>query len=122
MTTLERIRYRRRVRRIRQIRRACIISVTTLFLIITCALTVNVFSSFAQDNNSEITYKYYTSIVLSHGDTLYSLASEYTEGYDIDINNYINEVMHINHLEDASSVQSGQHLVIPYYSDELKGI
>ena len=122
MTTLERIRHRRRVQRIRNIKRFCMISAISIFLVIVCVLSVNVFNSFAQDNDAVTTYKYFTSVVVEHGDTLYSLADEHTECYDVDINNYIEEVMHINHIEDVSSIQSGQHLIVPYYSNELKGI
>jgi len=122
MTTLERIRHRRRVQRIRKIKRFCLISIMTIFLITACALSINVFKSVAQDKDTVTTYKYFTSVVIEHGDTLYSLADEHTDGFDVDINNYIEEVIHINHLEDASSIQSGQYLIIPYYSNELKGI
>lgn len=122
MTTLERIRHRRKLQRIRKIKRICVISVMTIFLITVCAFSVNVFKSLAQDNDAVTTYKYFTSVVIEHGETLYSLADEHTEGFDVDINNYIEEVIHINHLDDASSIQSGQYLIIPYYSNELKGI
>lgn len=122
MTTLERIRHRRKLQRIRKIKRFCMISVITIFLVTVCALSVNAFKSIAQDNDAITTYKYFTSVVIEHGDTLYSLANEHTEGFDVDINNYIEEVMHINHIDDASSIQSGQYLIVPYYSNELKGI
>lgn len=122
MTTLERIRYRRKIKLMHKIRRLCIISAMTVLLIACFALSVNVFKSIAQDNDAVTTYKYFTSVVVEHGDTLYSLADKHTDGFDVDIDNYIEEVMHINHLEDASAIQSGQYLIIPYYSEELKGI
>ena len=122
MTTLERIRHRRKIQRIRKIKRFCTISVITVFLATVCALSICAFKSIAQDNDAVTTYKYFTSVVIEQGDTLYSLADEHTDGFDVDINTYIEEVMHINHLEDASSIQSGQYLIVPYYSNELKGI
>lgn len=122
MTALERIRYRRKVRRIRKIKRICILSFITLFLVTALTLTINSFCSMAKDNDSLITYKYFTSIVVEDGDTLYSLADEYTDDYSVDINKYIEEVMHINHLEDDMCIMTGQNLIIPYYSNELKGI
>ena len=122
MTTLERIRNRRKIQRIRKIKRFCMISIMTILLITAFALSLNVVKSIAQDKDAVTTYKYFTSVIIEHGDTLYSLADEHTEGFDVDINNYIEEVIHINHLEDDSSIQSGQYLIIPYYSNELKGI
>lgn len=72
----------------------------------------------AQDN--ELLHKYYTSITVKPGDTLWSIAdSYYAEGYDNHAD-YINEVMHINHLESSDEIVSGTSLVIPYYSDEIK--
>ncbi len=122
MTTLERIQYRTKMRRIRKIKRICMLSVITLFLILTLTLTINVFCSMAHDKDSLTTYKYYTSIMIEDGDTLYSLADEYAKGYSIDTDKYIEEIMHINHLEDDMCIMAGQSLIIPYYSTQLKGI
>lgn len=49
------------------------------------------------------TYKYYTSIRVSSGDTLWDIAKEYrTEEYS-DISSYIAEVREINHLSSNQS-------------------
>lgn len=122
MTTLERIRHRRKLQKIRQIKKICVITFMTIILVTICTVSISGVKSLAQDNNTITTYKYFTSVVIEHGDTLYAIADKHTEGFDVDINNYISEVMHINHLEDASSIQSGQYLIIPYYSNELKVI
>ena len=121
MTALERIRYRQKMRKIRNIKRAIILSFLSLILIGGLALTLNVINSDAQDKNVKNTYKYFTSITVEYGDTLYTLAEENIKGHDIEINAYIEEVMHINHLQDEQ-IQSGQSLIIPYYSEELKRI
>lgn len=109
------------MRRIRNIKRGIILSVITLLLAGGLALTLNVIDSAAQNKDAKNTYKYFTSVTVEYGDTLYTLAEEHTEGYNVEICDYIEEVMHINHLEDEV-IQSGQSLVIPYYSDELKGV
>lgn len=121
MTQIERIRHRRKVQRIRRIRRNVILVFMTFLLITGLTLSVNVLRSAAQDKDTVITYKYYTSIVVEYGETLYSLAEEYTDGYEIAPSDYVKEVMHINHLEDET-IQSGQNLIVPYFSEELKGI
>lgn len=72
----------------------------------------------AHDN--DILHKYYTSITVQPGDSLWSIAEEhYVLGYD-NTADYIEEVMHINHLEDENEIVSGSTLVIPYYSEEIK--
>ena len=65
------------------------------------------------------TYKYYTSIRVSSGDTLWDIAREYrTEEYS-DISSYIAEVREINHLS-SNQITDGMYLCIPYYSEEYK--
>lgn len=118
MTREERRQFKKRIR---TIRRNITLVVLSLFLISGLALTINGIKSFAQRDSADITYKYYTSIVVKYGDTLYSLAEEYAPEDNRDLSEYVNEVIHINHLEDHV-IQSGQYLIIPYYSEELKGI
>lgn len=64
---------------------------------------------------SEISYKYYTSIEVQSGDTLWSIASDHiTEEYR-DMNAYIDEVCSINKISQ-DEIHAGQYLTIPYYS------
>ena len=61
------------------------------------------------------TYKYYTSIRVSSGATLWDIAKEYrTEEYSD-----ISEVREINHLS-SNQITDGMYLCIPYYSEEYK--
>lgn len=65
------------------------------------------------------TYKYYTSIRVSSGDTLWDIANEYrTEEYS-SIFSYISEVRKINHLK-SNQITDGMYLCVPYYSVECK--
>lgn len=65
------------------------------------------------------TYKYYTSIRVSSGDTLWDIANEYrTEEYS-SISSYISEVRKINHLK-SNQITDGMYLCVPYYSVECK--
>ena len=59
--------------------------------------------------------KYYTSIEVQSGDTLWSIASDHiTEEYR-DMNAYIDEVCSINKISQ-NEIHAGQYLTIPYYS------
>ncbi len=63
------------------------------------------------------TYKYYTSIQIKTGDTLWEIAGRYmTNEYD-DRNEYMREVCSINHISE-DEIHAGQFLVVPYYSVE----
>ena len=73
----------------------------------------------AENRPKAPTYKYYTSIQVESGDTLWEIAEEYrTEEYE-DINSYIEEVKEINHLT-SSHITDGMYLCIPYYTTEYK--
>ena len=73
----------------------------------------------AENRPKAPTYKYYTSIQVESGDTLWEIAEEYrTEEYE-DINSYIEEVKEINHLT-SSQITDGMYLCIPYYTTEDK--
>ena len=73
----------------------------------------------AAGNRPEPRYKYYTSIQIAYGDSLWSIAEEYRTAEYADIYSYIEEVMEINHLS-SDRLQAGDKLCIPYYSSEFK--
>lgn len=96
-------------------------------LLITAVLTVGFstmlfsFKTKAQSNGTDISYKYYKSVIVGAGDSIWSFAESYADKdfYD-SYESYIKEVMEINHLKDESIIY-GQHIVIPYYSNEFVG-
>jgi len=64
---------------------------------------------------AETTVKYYTSIQVESGDTLWAIAGEYITDDYADMNEYIREVCSINHISE-DEIHAGQYIVIPYYS------
>ncbi len=64
---------------------------------------------------AEPSFKYYTSIQLMEGDTLWSIADTYRTGEYESVQAYIDEVCSLNHI-DANEIHAGQYLTIPYYS------
>jgi len=89
-------------------------------LAILIALSASLFSQNIEAHDNDILHKYYTSVTIHPGDSLWSIANEhYQLGYD-NQNEYINEVMQINHITDADDLISGTSIVIPYYSEEIK--
>lgn len=69
------------------------------------------------DNTSVCRNKYYTSIYVNCGDTLWSIADKYITDEYSDNFQYINEIMSINNMQD-SNIKSGMKLCIPYYADQ----
>ena len=70
----------------------------------------------AHDNvkDDPVRCKYYKSIQIHSGDTLWNIAEEYiTEDYE-SFNAYITEVKKINKLS-SDQIQDSQYLTVPYY-------
>lgn len=64
-------------------------------------------------------YKYYTSIRVESGDTLWSIADRYLCEQTGSHDDYIREVMQMNGLK-SSDIHTGESLTVFYYSTELK--
>lgn len=59
--------------------------------------------------------KYYTCISIEEGDSLWDIADEYMTDEYSSRQEYIDEIVSINKLDDESSITAGCNLVIPYY-------
>ena len=64
-------------------------------------------------------FKYYKSIKIEQGDTLWGIAQKYmTDEYDSP-QQYIKEIKQLNGLT-SDNIQESKHLLIAYYDPELK--
>lgn len=107
------IRNQRRIQR----RNKAILTFVMKCLCISAIVTV-LFSSLytsAHNNRTEepVNFKYYKSIVVESGDSLWSIAEEYMTEDSLSIEEYINVLKDINHLK-GDRIQAGQSLVIVY--------
>lgn len=64
-------------------------------------------------------YKYYTSIEIQSGDTLWSIASEIADTYGLDTRTCVKELMFMNNLKN-DTIHAGNYLTVFYYDDEYK--
>lgn len=92
-----------------------------VFILICGILLGSGLLSSARSNAShrENLYKYYTSIEVSSGDTLWTIAERYADSERVDRTGYIQEIKEINHLQD-DTIHAGDYLTISYYSNEFK--
>ena len=67
-------------------------------------------------DNKEPLFKYYKSVQIQAGDTLYDLSAEYVNPEMNDTDSFIDEVRFINNLEDDSYLYEGNYIVVPYYA------
>lgn len=63
---------------------------------------------------TEAVQKYYTSISVKQGDSLWSIAKSYAPEYG-DIQAYVEELASINRMPQSSRLYPGQSLVVFYY-------
>lgn len=111
--------YKRNIRRRRALKRKFALTAITLCLIMTCAISYHAIRSSATSGD-DMNFKYYTSITVQNGETLWGIADDYIDYSQYKNKNaYISEVMSINQLDDASDIISGQKLTVPYYSSEF---
>ena len=66
-----------------------------------------------------ISYKYYTTVTVATGETLWDIAKKYSSEEFGSIENYIREVKSINHIS-GDRICAGEALTVPYYSGEYK--
>lgn len=119
MTDRELRNYKRKLRRQKEIRRKIILTALSVCIFLTCALSYNAFVSNASSDLDDVSYKYFTSIEVVYGDTLWSIAEEYKDEHFYDsTKEYVDEVMNMNNLSSAK-ITAGQNLIIPYYSTEF---
>lgn len=65
-------------------------------------------------NTNDTAKVFYKSVTIENGETLWSIAQNYTKGSDSDICDYINDVKDLNNLT-SDNITSGQNIIIMYY-------
>ena len=111
--------YRRMIRKRKALERKCILTVLSICLITIGILSFHVISSKASGMEEKTTFKYYTSVTIGYGDSLWTIADRYMDSdYYRDKSAYITEVCQINSLAKDSQIIAGQKLIVPYYSTE----
>ena len=93
-----------------------VIGITLIFIISIGIILGTSIIAFADSKNKlPEQEKYYTSIQVQPGDTLWNIAKEYTLVTDITIEEYINEICEINQI-NQDQICSGDYIVVSYYS------
>lgn len=111
--------YRRAIKLRRERRKKCFTlagaALAAICMIIVCTVSYSAIKTKANSG-----FKYYTSVTVGAGETLWELADNYVDYNNYkDKNSYIAEVKSINHLDEEGTVTAGQMLIFPYYSLEF---
>lgn len=109
----------KRQNRQKQVRRNIIILILSAFLITAISILLISFSAQANDREHQPSYKYYKSIEVSKGDTLWSIARGNMDSrYYKNACEYVAEVKKMNSLV-SDDIIAGSHIIIPYYLAEF---
>jgi len=116
-----RVRSRRRGRRSFQLHKIVMFITFTLMIAFLCGITFGSIMTSAKtiDEKALDTFKYYKSITVEPGDSLWSIADKYISDEYSSYNDYIDELCFINSL-DSTQIRAGRTLTVPYYSAEFK--
>lgn len=87
--------------------------------VIAITFTTAVLQSRASSTEDQTSYKYYKNVVVSSAYNMDDIIVDYADAHYSSERAYIREVEQINHL-DVDDVRPGDHLVIPYYSEDFR--
>ncbi len=112
---------RRLLKRRRQIQIRRNFALLSLFVVLTLIVAVFFVSTSSQAGSIDTarSCKYFKSIMIEKGDTLWSIANENidTEHYS-NTSEYIKEVKAINSLA-TDKIAAGNYIIVPYYSEKI---
>ncbi len=87
--------------------------------LVACILSAFIFfSNKATAENENEVYTYYTSYEIQPGDTLWSIADQYTSAENSDKEQFISNLKENNHMLD-DEITAGNYLIIEYKSAEM---
>lgn len=105
-------------RRDRQLRVRVSAFVAMVLIVFGMSFVVGSLHSNAQDQERPVTFKYFKSVMVEYGQSIYDIGTDLGISIE-DMDEYVNEVVHINSLKSADLICAGQYIVVPYYSDEF---
>lgn len=108
--------HNRAIRRKREVRRNIFMIVAGVSLILVLSFLHKSIVTNASALSTKTYCKYYESIMIEEGDTLWAFADEFSDDLHYDnIFDYIEEVCFINHIESNETLVAGNYIILPYY-------
>lgn len=94
---------------------------TAAFIFAVCLSVLGSRVADAHGNSQEepVDYRYYKSIQVNSGDTLWSIAGEYMDEDSESITEYVELLKDINRL-DSSEIHEGRYLTVAYTDQEFR--
>ncbi|WP_029321364.1 LysM peptidoglycan-binding domain-containing protein [Butyrivibrio sp. AE3004] len=76
------------------------------------------FNSDASNNTNNKQYRYYASVSICNGDSVWSIAEEHMD--DLHYRNtreFVTDIAHINQISPDAKLKEGTNIIVPYYAD-----
>ncbi len=108
-----------KIRREKELKRHIMLLGLSLILFVIVAVLLFSTKSEASDGSEAVLYKYYRSVQVNSGDTLWSISMDYEENGYLSSKEFLSELKFINNCDENSSLKSGNFIIVPYY-DVLK--
>ena len=115
----ERLRQKKQQRTRQIYMRVSVTIVCVTILVALLSVSLFIVKAKASSEDETIKYKYYTSITVESGETLWDIAGRNMCDEFDSMTAYVNEVKHINHIKE-NKIYAGEDLIVPYYSSEYK--
>lgn len=110
----ERIR-NNKIRRNRELKRRLLLLAFSFVLLVSLVFIFLSSKSVASESSDDVLYKYYITVTVEPGDTLYGLSLEYVNPEFNNSKSFIEEVKFINNIDNEDCLYAGDLLFIPYY-------
>ncbi|SEK34199.1 MULTISPECIES: LysM peptidoglycan-binding domain-containing protein [unclassified Butyrivibrio] len=105
-----------------QLRRRVVTFCVSVSVIIFLALILSFsFKSDASSSDDHQQYRYYSSVSIASGDSVYSIAEKYMDDLHYrDINELAHDIASINRISTNTDLVAGSKIFVPYYDDFIK--
>ncbi len=95
-----------------------------LFLLFACMMIMSCFFGktlvlAGEEESNDPCRRYYTTITVQKGDSLWSIAETYSRGSKLSIYEYIQELKAINGIA-SDRIHAGDYITIVYFTDQLE--
>lgn len=98
--------------------------IAAIILILVCSFGFGSFFSSAHGNAQEdpVNYKYYKSVEIQKGDSIWNIAKSYMGTEYDSVYDYIDELAEINNIDadNLDEIQEGDYLMVAYYDAHYK--
>lgn len=97
--------------------KAALYAIITGFVLAAASIVLLLSGSKVSAHSDHVNQKYFTSVEVNAGDTLWEIAQDYKTAEYPSTQAYVKEVMEINHLSDET-ITTGCYLMVPYYAEQ----